>query len=57
MNTTEKPSKDSTPSEKKPPTHSDDSRSALPERDDKGRRQAPSDRPGKKPGEGEPSVG
>ena len=56
MNTTEKPSKGSTPSEK-PPTHSDDSRSALPERDDKGRRQAPSDRPGKKPGEGEPSVG
>ena len=56
MSTTEKPSKGSTPSVK-PPKHSDDSRSALPERNDKGRKQAPSDQPGRKPGEGEPSVG
>jgi len=41
----------------KPAEHSDDSRSAMPERDDKHRKQAPSDQPGKKPGEGEPSVG
>ncbi|SDB93156.1 hypothetical protein [Paraburkholderia lycopersici] len=41
----------------KRPTHSDDERSAMPERDDKSRRQSPSDHPGKRPGEGEPSVG
>ncbi|MEI6001897.1 hypothetical protein H3V53_33545 [Paraburkholderia bengalensis] len=39
------------------PTHSDNEKSKMPERDDDGRKQAPSDRPGKKPGEGEPSVG
>jgi hypothetical protein len=41
----------------KPTAHSDDDRSALPERCDQSRKQAPSDRPGKKPGEGEPPVG
>lgn len=40
-----------------PPKHSDDQRSAMPERDDKDRKQAPSDRPGKQPGEGETPVG
>lgn len=42
---------------KKPAVHSDDKRSAMPERDDKSRDQSPADRPGKQPGEGEPSVG
>ncbi|MEX3979861.1 hypothetical protein AB4Y45_12900 [Paraburkholderia sp. EG287A] len=37
--------------------HSDDQRSAMPERDDKSRKQSPADRPGKQSGEGEPSVG
>ncbi|HEY3596624.1 MAG TPA: hypothetical protein VGL08_03775 [Paraburkholderia sp.] len=41
----------------KPPTHSDNEKSKMPERPDEGRKQAPSDRPGKKPGEGEPPVG
>jgi hypothetical protein len=41
----------------KPTAHSDDDRSALPERGDQSRKQAPSDRPGKQPGEGEPPVG
>lgn len=40
-----------------PAVHSDNARSKLPERHDEGRRQSPADRPGKKPGEGEPSVG
>jgi hypothetical protein len=39
-----------------PATHSDNEKSKLPERDDEGRHQSPADRPGKKPGEGEPSV-
>jgi hypothetical protein len=47
----------SQPGTQQPTTHSDDHRSAMPERDDKSRKQAPSDRPGKAPGEGEPSVG
>ncbi|WP_322028367.1 hypothetical protein [Paraburkholderia sp. J76] len=37
--------------------HSDDQRSAMPERDDDSRKQSPADRPGKQSGEGEPSVG
>jgi hypothetical protein len=41
----------------KHPTHSDNEKSTMPERDDGDRKQSPSDRPGKKPGEGEPSVG
>ncbi|MBP0589819.1 hypothetical protein J8I87_08835 [Paraburkholderia sp. LEh10] len=41
----------------KPPVHSDNEKSDMPERNDDSRKQAPSDRPGKKPGEGEPSVG
>ncbi|MFT4070080.1 hypothetical protein [Paraburkholderia sp.] len=36
--------------------HSDDARSKMPERGDESRQQSPADRPGKKPGEGEPSV-
>lgn len=40
-----------------PAVHSDNEKSKMPERQDKERDQAPSDRPGKKPGEGEPSVG
>ncbi|KAA0091704.1 hypothetical protein CIW54_01140 [Paraburkholderia sp. T12-10] len=43
--------------EPKPAHHSDDTRSRIPQRDDKGRKQSPADRPGKQPGEGEPSVG
>ncbi|MGF6772144.1 hypothetical protein P3T18_004632 [Paraburkholderia sp. GAS199] len=39
-----------------PVTHSDNEKSKLPEREDAGRNQSPADRPGKKPGEGEPSV-
>jgi hypothetical protein len=39
-----------------PVVHSDNEKSKLPERDDEGRNQSPADRPGKKPGEGEPSV-
>ena len=41
----------------KHPAHSDNEKSKMPERDDEGRKQAPSDRPGKKDGEGEPPVG
>jgi hypothetical protein len=41
----------------KPAHHSDDARSRMPERDDKSRRQSPADKPGRQPGEGEPSVG
>ncbi|WP_181969870.1 hypothetical protein [Paraburkholderia sp. DHOC27] len=40
----------------KPVTHSDNEKSKLPERDDEARKQSPADHPGKKPGEGEPSV-
>ena len=40
-----------------PAEHSDNEKSKLPERDDEGRNQSPADSPGKKPGEGEPSVG
>lgn len=43
--------------QQKPTEHSDDKRSAMPERDDKSRKQSPADRPGKQSGEGEPSVG
>ncbi|MEM5424234.1 MULTISPECIES: hypothetical protein [Paraburkholderia] len=43
--------------QQKPTEHSDDQRSAMPERDDKSRKQSPADRPGKQSGEGEPSVG
>jgi hypothetical protein len=39
-----------------PVAHSDNEKSKLPERHDEGRNQSPADRPGKKPGEGEPSV-
>ncbi|WGS51520.1 hypothetical protein LFL96_08480 [Paraburkholderia sp. D15] len=39
-----------------PAVHSDNEKSKLPERDDARRDQSPADRPGKKPGEGEPSV-
>jgi hypothetical protein len=38
-------------------SHSDNAKSKMPERDDDSRKQSPADRPGKKPGEGEPSVG
>jgi hypothetical protein len=37
--------------------HSDNEKSKMPERHDENRKQSPSDRPGKKSGEGEPSVG
>jgi hypothetical protein len=40
-----------------PAEHSDNEKSKLPERDDKGRKQAPNDRPGKQTGEGETPVG
>jgi hypothetical protein len=40
----------------KPTTHSDNEKSKMPERDDEARKQSPADHPGKKPGEGEPSV-
>ncbi|MGG1945198.1 hypothetical protein AB1286_10335 [Trinickia sp. NRRL B-1857] len=43
--------------EPEPAHHSDDARSRMPERDDKSRRQSPADKPGQRPGEGEPSVG
>ncbi len=39
-----------------PATHSDNEKSKMPERDDESRKQSPADHPGKKPGEGEPSV-
>lgn len=41
----------------KPARHNDDARSRMPERGDQSRDQSPADRPGKQPGEGEPSVG
>ncbi|MFM0692523.1 hypothetical protein SCB29_12145 [Paraburkholderia sp. SIMBA_055] len=40
-----------------PAVHSDNEKSKLPERGDADRDQSPADRPGQKPGEGEPSVG
>ncbi|WP_144138548.1 hypothetical protein [Paraburkholderia sp. BCC1884] len=40
-----------------PAIHSDNEKSKLPERDDEARDESPADRPGKKPGEGEPSPG
>jgi hypothetical protein len=40
-----------------PAVHSDNEKSKLPERGDTDRDQSPADRPGQKPGEGEPSVG
>jgi hypothetical protein len=39
------------------PVHSDNEKSKMPERHDDDRKQAPHDRPGKKPGEGETPVG
>ena len=51
-------SNDSTDLKKpKPAEHSDNEASKMPERADEDRKQAPSDKPGKKPGEGEPDVG
>jgi hypothetical protein len=51
-------SSESTDLEKpKPAEHSDNEGSKMPERADEDRKQAPSDRPGKAPGEGEPDVG
>jgi len=41
----------------KPVKHSDNEASKMPDRADDDRKQAPSDKPGKKPGEGEPEVG
>ena len=41
----------------KPAHHSDNAGSRMPERDDKSRKQSPADKPGQRPGEGEPSVG
>jgi len=41
----------------KPAEHSDNEASKMPDRADDDRKQAPSDKPGKKPGEGEPDVG
>jgi hypothetical protein len=41
----------------KPAEHSDNKNSKMPERADEHRKQAPSDKPGKKSGEGEPDVG
>ncbi|WP_212667380.1 hypothetical protein [Burkholderia sp. b14] len=40
-----------------PAHHSDHEKSRMPERHDSGRKQAPHDRPGKAPGEGEVPVG
>ncbi|MEM5344821.1 hypothetical protein [Paraburkholderia azotifigens] len=45
------------PEHPKHPVHSDNEKSKMPERHDENRKQSPADRPGKKPGEGEPSVG
>jgi hypothetical protein len=39
-----------------PTAHSDNAKSKMPERHDEARKQSPADHPGKKPGEGEPSV-
>lgn len=59
MSETKEPAKDK-PADiehPQPAAHSDNEKSKLPKRDDEGRDQAPSDNPGKKPGEGEPPVG
>lgn len=51
-------SSDSTDLKKpRPAEHSDNEASKMPDRADDDRKQAPSDKPGKKPGEGEPDVG
>ncbi|SEJ59810.1 hypothetical protein [Paraburkholderia tropica] len=39
-----------------PAQHNDNAHSKMPKRDDRDRKQSPADRPGKHPGEGEPSV-
>jgi hypothetical protein len=39
-----------------PAMHNDNAKSKMPERHDENRKQSPADRPGKMPGEGEPSV-
>jgi len=54
---TDKRKHEDDPAHPKPARHNDDARSRMPERGDKSRDQSPADRPGKKPGEGEPSVG
>ncbi len=41
----------------KTPQHSDNKASKMPDRPDDARKQGPNDKPGKKPGEGEPEVG
>jgi len=59
-NTEQQPEKHDHPDEiahPKPARHNDDARSRMPDRGDKSREQSPADRPGKKPGEGEPPVG
>lgn len=58
MSETKEPAKDkpTVPEQPQPAVHSDNEKSKLPERSDEGRDQSPADRPGKKPGEGEPSV-
>jgi hypothetical protein len=58
MSATKEPTKDN-PADiehPQPAVHSDNEKSKLPERHDENRDQSPADRPGKKPGEGEPSV-
>ena len=40
-----------------PAKHNDNEHSRMPERPDKTRKQSPADKPGQKPGEGEPPVG
>jgi len=52
MSTVDEPNKHPDPAR-----HSDNEKSEMPERDDKNREQAPHDKPGTKPGEGEPPVG
>ena len=54
---TDKRSDDDELKHPKPAEHNDDARSRMPERGDKSREQSPADRPGKRPGEGEPPVG
>lgn len=45
------------PQHPKPPRHSDNEKSELPPSRDAGENSSPADKPGKQPGEGEPSVG
>lgn len=57
--TTQKSAPETTPPDMEhpqPTQHSDNEKSKMPERDDAARKQSPADHPGKKPGEGEPSV-